>query len=66
MSNEITVIVGNIGTVETTNDIEEAVLWYDEYVELSTNGCGRCAGEAITLMIGDEIVREHTREGESE
>lgn len=65
MDNEITVVVGNIGTVETTENTEDAILLYNLYVQSSQLNIGRCGGENVALLIGDEIIREHIGLGES-
>jgi hypothetical protein len=58
------VVVGNIGTVYTGTDEDEADHVYDEYVEQSQSGRGRAAGEDVTLFQDGEPTREWVGEGE--
>ena len=53
------VIVGNIGTVENTNDVKQANETYYEFVNQSKNNYGRAAGEDVTMLEGDEISKEY-------
>jgi hypothetical protein len=53
------VIVGNIGTVYSGNDVVQAQRDYDDYVSQSQTGYGRAAGESVTLMIDDKPTREY-------
>ena len=59
------VIVGNIGTVYTGNDENEAFRAYNEYVSQSLQGCGRASYEPVVLMQDNEIVNEHYGEVEN-
>lgn len=59
MSN-ITIIVGNIGTVLETTDATEASDVYRHYCDASDRGEGRMARETVTMLSDDEPVAEHT------
>jgi hypothetical protein len=52
------VIVGNIGTVVSTHDLEDARSTFNVYVEQSKSGRGRAAGEPVTLMKDGEMMKE--------
>ena len=54
------VIVGNIGTVFSGNDVVQANRDFDEYVSQSQTGRGRAAGEPVTFMVDGEPTREYT------
>lgn len=56
---DYTVVVGNVGRVVDTTDEEVARKTYEEYVGLSKQGNGRCAGEGVVMMADGEVVREH-------
>lgn len=53
------VIVGNIGTVEETDNPIEANKTYGDYKRQSIGGIGRAGGESVVLMDGDDIKYEH-------
>ncbi len=53
------VLVGNIGMVIETKDEATARWTFDEYVKLSQEAYGRCTGEPVTLMAGDEILLDY-------
>lgn len=53
------VIVGNIGVVIETADEQTARWTFDEYVKLSNEPYGRCTGEPVTFMAGDEILLDY-------
>lgn len=55
---EYSVIVGNIGTVCTTTDLEEAERVFKVYEEQSKSEVGRAGGENVTMFLGDEIHKE--------
>jgi hypothetical protein len=55
----IEVVVGNIGTVYVGRNHTLAGLEYDKYVDISKAGAGRGADEPVTLLSGDEILREY-------
>jgi hypothetical protein len=55
-----TVVVGNVGTVLSTQVYGEAIDTFNDYVELSESGYGRVAGEPVTLMYNGEPLKEHT------
>jgi RNA-splicing ligase RtcB len=52
------VIVGNIGTVYSGNDGDEAQRIHDVYVEQSQGGYGRASGETVTIMRNGDIYLE--------
>jgi hypothetical protein len=54
------VIVGNIGTVYSGDDIMKARREYQIYVDVSKNVEGsRCYGEPVTRLVDGEIVQEY-------
>jgi hypothetical protein len=53
------VIVGNIGRVLVTKERAEAFKTFAHYVEQSQSNRGRAGGEPVTIMQGDEIIREY-------
>ena len=53
------VICGNIGTVYSWNDWNEAKRTYSEYKRQSQDDYGRASGEPVTLMEDDEPKWEH-------
>lgn len=53
------VIVGNIGTVYSGNNIMQASAKFSAYVKLSKSGNGRAAGEDVTMMHNNEIRQEY-------
>ena len=56
-----TLIVGNIGTIGKYDTLKVAEYQYQTYVNLSSIGYGRAAGESVTLVDDDgEIIAEHT------
>lgn len=57
------VIVGNIGEVETTNDRREASTVYNEYVRQSKLQTGRASGEDVTIMDDGEPIRQYYGKG---
>jgi hypothetical protein len=57
------VIVGNVGTVLSTDVYGEAIDCFNDYVELSEDGQGRAAFEPVTLMCGGDILKEHVGAG---
>lgn len=57
------VIVGNIGEVETTNDRATASKVYNEYVRQSKLQTGRASGEDVTIMDDGEPIREYYGKG---
>ncbi len=54
-----TVIVGNVGKIGEYASRQLAQESYKSYVELSTSGYGRVAGESVYLFENDEIIEEH-------
>ena len=52
------VICGNIGSVYSGSDENEARLKFASYVDLSRSDYGRAGGEDVTLMLDGEIVDE--------
>lgn len=53
------VIVSNVGMVVETASHEEARRTYFNYVRLSNRQYGRTAGENVTWVHGEEIIKEH-------
>jgi hypothetical protein len=53
------VIVGNVGTVLSTDVYGEAIDCFNDYVELSETGFGRAGFEPVTLMHGGDVLKEH-------
>jgi len=53
------VVVGNIGTVITTKNAQEAVDKFLTYCDLAALRSGRAAGEDVTLFRDEQISREH-------
>jgi hypothetical protein len=56
------VIVGNIGSVELTDNYGDACKAYGEYKSQSINGYGRASREDVTLFDGGEPRLEHIGE----
>lgn len=56
------VIVGNVGTVYTGHDEDEARATFEKYKEIVDANAGRASGETVTLMIADELEEEYTPE----
>ena len=54
-----TVIVANVGKIGEYASRQLAQESYKSYVELSTSGYGRVAGESVYLFENDEIIEEH-------
>ena len=52
------IVVGNIGTVLTTQDHSEAVRTFHSYVTDANNGYGRAAGEYVAFLRNGDIVSE--------
>ena len=55
------VIVGNVGTVFTTDIERDARREFNEYVAISKRNIGRAGGEGVTLMdvFHQEIIKEY-------
>ena len=53
------IIIGNIGTVDTTNNPIDARRIYGECVAMSNAPYGRAAGEDVTLFEDGEPILEH-------
>jgi hypothetical protein len=53
------VTVGNLGCVHRSDDFQDAKIAFDNYVTLSKDGAGRCAGESVYLWDGDDIYEEY-------
>jgi hypothetical protein len=60
------VLVGNVGTVLTTNSLRQAQGVYRDYVAASKAGVGRAAGEAVGLFCDGEPIREYESESDRE
>jgi hypothetical protein len=55
-----TLIVSNIGTIGKYDTLKVAEYQYQTYVNLSSIGYGRVAGESVTLVDNDgEIIAEY-------
>ncbi len=54
------VIVSNIGTTLSTNDLSKAIEEYNTYVEISKEKHGTVSGESVTLFDNEtgEIIEE--------
>jgi len=61
MKDKYTLIVGNIGTMFYRN-YESAITHFNNYKGQSKNNIGRAAGEPVTLMEGDNIIKEYMGE----
>jgi hypothetical protein len=59
---EWSVVVGNIGTLFIGEDGDAARECYEQYKRLSQDGCGRAAGEEVSLFCNGDIVEEYTPE----
>ena len=59
MKTQYTVTVGNIGTVYEGTSSREAAETFDEYRRQSHDNYGRAAGEPVTVMRDNEILREY-------
>lgn len=59
MRHEWSVVVGNVGTVYHGTSEQAARDDYAEYVHISRRGCGRAAGESVTLLRDGEPVQEY-------
>jgi len=53
------VIVGNIGTVHEGPSKQEAMKRFKEYLYQSKDGGGRAGHETVTLLLDDEVLKEH-------
>ncbi len=53
------VIVGNVGTVHTSDNERDALLCFNTYVDRSKSNHGRCAVEDVTMMHNGDIVKEY-------
>jgi len=56
---EYQVLVGNIGTVVSTDSRIEAMEEFNHYVEASKAPYGRASGEEVTLFQDGEILRSY-------
>ncbi len=52
------VVVGNVGLVLDTDNMQTAARTFQEYVWKSLESEGRCSGEPVTLMRNGEPVQE--------
>jgi len=59
MSSIWEVIVGNIGTVLTTENGFDAMQTYFAYKKQSESECGRASGESVVLLKNGDIEWEH-------
>jgi len=53
------VVVGNVGTVLSTDVYGEAIDTFNDYVELSESGFGRAGFEPVILIHGADVLKEH-------
>ena len=53
------VVVGNIGTVYSGNNMRIAERTYDDYVRISKRAHGRASGEFVILFNDGAITREY-------
>ena len=53
------VFVGNVGAVHTGNLKSFAYECYNDYVQLSRDGYGRCAGESVQLFNDGRLTEEY-------
>lgn len=59
-SHEYEVIVGNVGSVHSGNDADDAQNCFNQYVTISTqDSSSRAFGESVTLMCDGDIEEEH-------
>lgn len=59
MATNYEVIVGNIGTVYSGTDAQQANDAYEIYAAKSQWDVGRAAGESVTLLVNGEIRKEY-------
>jgi hypothetical protein len=55
-SSNYEVIVGNIGTVYSGSNYEEAEEEYKDYLDASQSPYGKASGEEVTFLKDNEIV----------
>ena len=62
------VLVSNIGAVDTGGDRREAEQTYGDYVQQSTATAGRASGESVTLLgnVSPDILAEYHGTNETE
>lgn len=53
------VVVGNLGTTYLGSSMKTALEHYREYRQQSKTGYGRVAGENVTLLLNNEILKEY-------
>ena len=55
------VLVGNVGCVLRTDDLEVANRLYKGYVEISKHGTGRAGGEEVAILdrLDNEVIRSY-------
>ena len=53
------VVVGNIGTVESTTSYDEAIASFDHYVEASKSGRTSAAWEDVVLLEDGHMIQDH-------
>lgn len=56
---EYYVIAGNVGYVHSGTNLYLAKHAFKMYVELSKQGYGRVASEPVTLLKGEEVIKEY-------
>jgi hypothetical protein len=57
------VVVGNIGTVYKGKAKRLALKDYTNYIGQSQSGGGKAAGEPVTLLADDDIIKEYLPQG---
>ncbi len=60
------VIVGNIGTVVSSNNLLAAITVYWQYVQLALAPTGRASGEEVVFIYDGEIVGDYHLLGTNE
>lgn len=64
MANAYEVVVGNVGTVLTTDVFMDALKTYTDYLKLSKDHVGRASGEEVVLFKNGEPLYEHPAENQ--
>lgn len=54
-----TVVVGNVGMVDNTDDYKQAFATFREYVNISVHNLGRAGNESVILFDGENIKASH-------
>jgi hypothetical protein len=56
---EYTIIIGNVGHVDTFTNKRQAIAEFHAWVSESKQPYGRASGESVTLWDGEEPILEH-------